>query len=49
MTYQLVPIFLVEFKFLSNFFIDTTKKWEIQGDPFKMSQTSGIAPCKRRF
>ncbi len=22
---------------------------KIQGDPFKMSQTSGVAPCKRRF
>ncbi len=22
---------------------------DIQGDPFKMSQTSGVAPCKRRF
>ncbi len=22
---------------------------QIQGDPFKMSQTSGVAPCKRRF
>ncbi len=21
----------------------------LQGDPFKMSQTSGVAPCKRRF
>ncbi len=22
---------------------------DLQGDPFKMSQTSGVAPCKRRF
>ncbi len=22
---------------------------KVQGDPFKMSQTSGVAPCKRRF
>ncbi len=22
---------------------------EIQGDPFKMSQMSGVVPCKRRF
>ncbi len=21
----------------------------VQGDPFKMSQTSGVAPCKTRF
>ncbi len=29
MTYQFIPIFLVEFKFLHDFFIDDTKKWEI--------------------
>ncbi len=29
MTYQLIPIFLVEFKFIHDFFIDDTKKWEI--------------------
>ncbi len=26
MTYQFIPIFLVEFKFLLDFFIDDTKK-----------------------
>ncbi len=26
-----------------------TKLYYIQGDPFKMSQTSDVAPCKRRF
>ncbi len=26
MTYQFIPIFLVEFKFLHDFFIDDTKK-----------------------
>ncbi len=29
MTYQFTPIFLVEFKFLYDFFIDDTKKWKI--------------------
>ncbi len=29
MTYQFIPIFLVEFKFLHDFFIDEAKKWEV--------------------
>ncbi len=29
MIYQFIPIFLVEFKFLHDFFIENTKKWEI--------------------
>ncbi len=29
MTYQFIPIFLVEFKFLHDFFIDDTNLWEI--------------------
>ncbi len=28
---------------------DTETYELLQGDPFKMSQTSGVAPCKRRF
>ncbi len=27
----------------------TNMKTLVQGDPFKISQTSGVAPCKRRF
>ncbi len=29
MTYQFIPIFLVEFKFLHDFFFEDTKKWEM--------------------
>ncbi len=30
MTYKFIPIFLVEFQFLHDFFINGTKKWKIQ-------------------